>query len=552
MSSAFRRLATHLGAAGLSLGLAAAPAGAADPAQIALPSDASSDCTITQSEFNSWFAAGAAASNAAVDAADSETFAADSDICDFYKWGAQMFLWLTSPLEPSADPVDRKKIVLDGPAIVDVLPGVYDASTKQTLRTMELNGPNAGPTRMALRTQKQDEIGELGQAGSSGVLLSQNNSLVYYGVHVNDVYAYFATGYDPTAPSGYDAFRNMKDFPMDADAMAAIDAYMTSAYPGVKLDAEDAMVMEFKTSWVDAATVDAEKFVLMDALVPSYATVGGTNGMVTAPGPLETKTLALTGVHIVGTVKDHPEFVWATFEHIYNAPDNSFIYNTADGVGTYAYDPAGAFTFRADDVALSDANTECMIQLSRSQAAALGVPAGSIAAVDLLGDPVYRGEGKPAGTPACDGGMAPSDTVRDSPWGGLNLLATRASFEPTPKNTALNNARLITLNRDIIGYLTTADDVRRHYVQIGGIWTNNDSPRAIDGVAPIPYKTATTDDLRGSLRLYNSTMETYTYEGSPNCFSCHSLSDASKDSFVAFGLSHIFSELLPLPPETSD
>ena len=76
MSSAFRRLATHLGAAGLSLGLAAAPAGAADPAQIALPSDASSDCTITQSEFNSWFAAGAAASNAAATEKPEEVYLA--------------------------------------------------------------------------------------------------------------------------------------------------------------------------------------------------------------------------------------------------------------------------------------------------------------------------------------------------------------------------------------------------------------------------------------------------------------------------------------------
>jgi hypothetical protein len=28
----------------------------------------------------------------------------------------------------------------------------------------------------------------------------------------------------------------------------------------------------------------------------------------------------LVGLHVVLTVKDHPEFVWATFEHVRNAP----------------------------------------------------------------------------------------------------------------------------------------------------------------------------------------------------------------------------------------
>lgn len=32
-------------------------------------------------------------------------------------------------------------------------------------------------------------------------------------------------------------------------------------------------------------------------------------------------TVALAGVHVVGVIKDHPAFVWATFEQVGNAPD---------------------------------------------------------------------------------------------------------------------------------------------------------------------------------------------------------------------------------------
>lgn len=505
-----------------------------------LPADASSDCRLSDGELASWFAEGKTTKNGIVAQADSQHFARESSVCDFYKWGSQMFLWVTSPMNVG----DREVIILDGPPILDVLPEVYDDASNKMVRSLEHNTVEGRPTQTAVRNQKFDWIGSFG----AGALLSQEGSLVYSGVHVNDVYAYFATGFNPTQTSGEPSFRAMSQFPNDSDDMAAIQTYMNTHHPDVTFHDANAMVMELKTSWVDAETVDQEKFVLMHAEVPRFEPKMGSDNMVWEPAGKETKTLALTGIHIVGTVKDHPEFVWSTFEHVSNAPDNTFVYTTKDGIATQDYDPRGRFTFRADGVSLSGANRECMTQVSDSQAKKLGVKVGAIVAVDVAEQPVFGTNNRPA----CDGGIVSSDTVRDSPWGGYNALATRAMFEPAITDTATNNGRLITLNRDIIEQLKSIDDVRQYYVQIGSMWTSLPQTQA---KASVPYrdgKAQMQSEIRGSTRLYNSTMETYTYAGSPNCFSCHAVAEGATDDFGPFALSHIFSKILPLETATAN
>jgi hypothetical protein len=62
-----------------------------------LPADVKSTCTFSTGEFNAIFASGSASSNGAVLPANSFSFTPNS-LCSFYKWSAQMFLWLTSPV----------------------------------------------------------------------------------------------------------------------------------------------------------------------------------------------------------------------------------------------------------------------------------------------------------------------------------------------------------------------------------------------------------------------------------------------------------------------
>jgi len=524
-----------------AVGLAvAAPASA----QLLIPSDAVSDCTLSKADMAGWFANGTITDGGAVDAADSLTFPNDSDICDFYKWGAQMFLWLVSP--------ETNGVVMTNAGFFDVSPETYDPASKQTVRRLIPND-DSGTMTLSLRNQKFEEIEELAQAGSSGVLMSQGGSLLYYGVHVNEFYGYFMTAQKTADPGSY--FGSITDFAIGPNDVDQLNGYMKAAFPGVAISDPQTLTMELKTSWVDASTVDASKYVTIQATVPKFTPISSGDTTLWTPDGTEPMELALTGVHVVGTVLDHPEFVWATFEHIDNAPNNAYVYNTGSASDptpkTQPYQSDGDFILRPAGATAAAANQECMIQLDAKKAAALGVPAGSIAAVDASGKPVYG----TSNSPRCTGGIVASSTVRDSPWGSANASDMSRMSSSDQTAIALNNSRLITLNADMIEWLSEVGDVRANYVQNGGLWTNIDSPNATNGLAPIPNETATPDDFRGSLKLYNTTMETYTYMDSfaPNCFSCHALfadkqGNYPKNSFAPFSLSHIYSEIIPLTP----
>jgi len=424
---------------------------ATDPAQaqMSLPGDVNPTCTVDQDDFASWFDTGVVSANGPVTPANSATFTQDNpnagtgpNICNFYQWASRMFLWLTSP--------EGSGIVLDGASIFNITPP--DANGK---RQFVANG-DGSTYSLSLRKGKGDEIGEIGQAGGGGVLLSQNKALVYYGVHTNNVYGYFLSGQKAGALGG------VTDFPINQSDLSAVVEFAKSTYGQVPVDLET-LVIELKTSWIDAATLsDASDYVTITAEVPKF-TANASNTIWKQSGT-EVKTLALVGVHIVGTVEDHPEFVWATFEHIANAPDADYYYTNTDPDPTKAtvmqsYSSAGSYNFMATGAAQTSANVD-------------------------------------------------------------------------------NNTRLLSINASVRGQLA-AGDTRSNYVQMGGIWTTTP---AGGGTAPVPNQTGDQSaNMRGSLNLFNATMETY--HQNLNCFVCHSVSKGAANSF---GLSHIYSEIEPL------
>lgn len=311
---------------------------------------------------------------------------------------------------------------------------------------------------------------------------------------------------------------------------------MKTAFPGVTLEDAKTLVMEFKTSWVDAASIaDPSQYVTLDADVPAY-TPNADNSTWTRTGATEKKQLALVGMHVVGTVENHPEFVWATFEHVSNAPDADYWYHDSKGDRVkQGFDSSGDFVFTASGTKLADANIECMSHKSD----------GSIVA-HLNAD---------ESAPLCDGGVAPSSTVRAFPWGNPSDATTDVIVG--------NNTLLLSVNNSVIDQLSDGD-VRKNYVQIGSVWTAP-TPRGPRGArqaaagktpparagrasrdAPIPRQGAHFDPyaMRGSLTLSNATMETY-HQGS-SCFDCHQLSADAKNSFDPFELLHIYSQILPL------
>jgi len=466
-------------------------------AQMVIPSDVNPTCAVLN--FDDWFVEPSPTEDGAVKPADSVNFDTMSDVCDFYKWGAQMFLWLTSPTDGG--------LVLDSKGLINVTPA--DSEKRRFLQQHD----SKEPLSMALRAAKSDDIiGEVGQAGSAGVLMSQENSLVYYGVHVNDAYGYFLTGQKKGQKT--DPLANAVVFPRNADDQDAITTYVREYFPETTLQHPETLVMEFKTSWIDADTIPEEhqrQFVTWEAEVPDYSHNEGNTIWIRKKDPV-IKTLALTGIHIVGTVLNHPEFVWITYEHLLNAPDDDYYYETAEGdLAEQSFASDGTFLFMASGATRENSNIECM--------------------KEVKGDIIANNNDENT-SPKCTGGIVPSNTYREYPWG------SKSGDMSDP--VVSNNTLLLSLNNSVLSQLI-GRDVRKNYVQTGGIWTSTPDPKDVD--APIPNAAP----LRGSLFAFNVTMETYTQGTS--CFSCHAQKATAPNSFQEGQLSHIYSEIVPLSSE---
>lgn len=495
-------------------------------AQTTLPSDPqTTNCNISQSDLSKWFVQDSITKNGLVNPADSLTFPQDNTKCTFYKWSSQMFLWLTS----ASDGYKGGDYIFDSEVFFDVSTESTSGSTRY--RTLI---PNTQPTSLAVRKGKVEEgnglvelIGEFGQAGGGGALLSQpmtavstGSSLVYYGVHVNNVYSEFLN-WQAKGNGAQTEFLNT------ASAYKALMKYAKKDIP-----ASEALTIELKTSWVDASTVKTPSdYILMPASVPKFSKNSTNTEWVEVAGKTEKKTLALVGMHIVGTVLSHPEMVWATFEHKNNSPMEGYFYkNAQDKLSHVASVDDGDWLFYAKQPHISGYNLECATVKS-------GGSDGTLIAKKQL-NPAYRSS-KSISTDNpkfyCEE-IEPSNTKLANPWGSSSdLYVSKDDID----SIAENNAELISLNNDIMNQLK---DVRKNYFQVGAVWEQT-------GVVPTSTKKYTSDYHEiGSLSLANSTMETYYQIPTPNnngtvfpvsCFSCHNTFGGDN-----LGISHIYSDLI--------
>lgn len=461
-----------------ALALALAPAGVA---QVVLPPDPQLTCTLTPQQFASWFASGKVTLNGLVTPPNSVTFQHQNP-CEFYQWSAQMFLWITSQTSASGGHV------FDSPTFYGV--SVADSSGNRTLipnqpgtyRSLAVRNGQVGRNSKLLKVSggTVTEV-EQGQAGGNGVLMSQGKSLVYYTIDVNDVYAWLVTG---TKNGGIQP--TPTQFPTSGAQLLPIVTY--AAKNGKILTDAQALTLELKTSWIDASTVsNPSQYITMTAEIPTYNTSSNTQW---TPSGSKLVTLAMVGMHVVGSVNGHPEMSWATFEHINNAPNGAYSYvNNKGAIVQVPQNTAGNWLFSASN-ASGTFNTENM-----------SVSGGNIVA-------------------ATGQTIAPSNTLRVNPWGGAS--------------DAANNSQIIAINNAVMSMLPPGD-VRRNYMLVGATWTNGIIPNSPG------YQTI------GSQTLANATMETY--HQNLNCFVCHSGSpgDQPSISFAQDDLSHIFSAILALP-----
>ncbi|KLT71138.1 hypothetical protein [Flavobacterium sp. ABG] len=556
-----------------------------------LPQDVKETCTMSESEFKSWFASGTVTENGLVKPANSVLFPSKNN-CDFYKWSEQMFLWLTSP---ASGGYNGKGTVLESSVFYNVSPP--DSLNKRTLTQHKANealravsninqsGPNRLPIlidkngrRFEIEAAKKDEkvkndvnkliqfdhistnasglhsfidtkgkviknpkpvidskinpsavvqefkIGaksifldskgrevqsEQGQAGSHGALMGENKSLVYYITMVNDVYAYFLTGVNEGKLNG-------NQFPTTASARDSILAYAKTKGWAAPPD-PDALAMELKTSWVEVKDLpNADTYVTIKAVIPTY---DKSNPKVWVEKGQKTTTLALVGMHVVGSVAGHPEMVWATFEHEKNSPNDAYAYrDKQNNIKQVRADTGKGWLFNVN------ANDTTGNQNFQS----MTVSGNTIQVKDTT--------------------IKTPNVRRIMAWG----VASNTVPNGEDQTPADSNSEIISIN-NAVRKMLVGKDVRKNYLLIGATWT-------FGGAAPngnvYPYG-GTADsipngDAIGTGQLSNSTMETFVQSPSTastdstaiSCFSCHS--NNTSPSLQPKILSHVFGEIIPL------
>jgi hypothetical protein len=356
------------------------------------------------------------------------------------------------------------------------------------------------------------------------VLLTQNNSLVYYSIMVNDVWANFLTGINSHAITP-----NPLQFPINQTDLNAITKFAMSQ--GQVLTDATALTIELKAAWVDASTLPASaiasgSYITTKAMVPTY---NMTPTKWTPTGQTQ-KTLALVGLHVVGSVAGHPEMIFATFEHFGNAPNAGYSYLSSQ------QGPHGAnLIIRV----LPDSGGPWLLAAAGTTGTATCPPWNCPHMIEVNGT-------IQAYSPFT---ITPSNTLRMKPFGAASDTAPN----PNVSTPAASNSEIISVNSSVRNLMTAAGagaDPRNNYYMIGAAWSQGGAaPPGLStglnpnffGPPPIPA------NVIGTSQLFNTTMETYDqgpgtvlFQGQntgETCFDCHG------GSLAISSLSHIFSSI---------
>ncbi len=361
--------------------------------------------------------------------ADAATFNATSN-CSFHQWAYQNFLWLTSQdgdtgetiFENFANP--NALFVPGGPT--EPYPGRAPGD----------------PTLMLARfgkTQTTADIESIFQAGPGNkVLVDQNGEVVFYSNHLDEVFWNFIVDNQL-----YDLAK------LQAAQGPALD-FATGA-------------LELKAAWRVAEKdgqvliPDADRrFYVVATSIPTV-TVNAQGHVKEDPNTMIPARMALIGMHVTGTVKGHPEFIWATFEHVDNAPQCNA---DASRPATVGPGPTGLWSLYKP-----------------------GTLTGACNQFDVS-DP-----------------LAAVNVCLVHPQGG--------------GNTDNQNA-VVTLNENV--HALPLSPPWTNYVLGGGVWTSGQVPLNNGAFSAEDLADHKATQL-GSLDLANTTMETFTQND--NCFACH-------------------------------
>ena len=346
-----------------------------------------------------------------------------NSFCAFHQWAWQSYLWLTQ-VDETTGMLRFEKF----PTSQDVIDG------KQTLADA------SKPLKLRPRTKKRDgsnqPLDEINQAGEGGILVDHNGKATYYSQYVNP------TMFNDIVSQKWNDPKVLNSMP-----------------PTVTFKTGD---VELKASWkIVGEGDDTSKFVIRPAVIDKLV---NKNGQITVDTDTQIDVhVALVGLHIVGTVKGHPEGIWATFEHNKNAPDFAANQNMNEAVSDQDW------TYYTANTKAIDCNQ-------------LNTPVLALNEANQTISPI-------------------SEVARVFPFG------TKAGAKADPNLKAIQE-----LNASVLSQLA-ADNVTKNYFEVGAVWTTG-------LIAP---NLTLQDSLVGSKFLSNSVIETFTQNitNQNNCFGCH-------------------------------
>jgi hypothetical protein len=375
---------------------------------------------------------------------------ATADDCLFNQWSWETFVWATAPINGTP-----RFLGWNTP---DQLLAKEGAAKPAAMLRLD---PHQKPLHMPGATGGDNQDGAIVEADGS-MLVGPNGYPVYASVHMTD--GFFATvKRNLIATGAYQNNPNQDDYFSVGDAVVKATWYRLASG---------------ETAPKGAYTTKAE--------VPVLEQQCGASGCeVVTTGKFEVATVALVGMHVVGNTNNHPEFLWATFEHNMNSPqfaDNTFSFDSSQS-------NPNNFTFYKAGTPFGQ--TTLLVNTNPSS--------GAVVSFD-----------------AATGRFSPITQV-------VQMNKTGGDSQPNgPANIAklnqVSQAQLKSIN---------ASTPFQYYNLIGTVWFK---PNTYVATTP-NWQNLNQTNAVGAISLMNSTAETFLQSSKGNqgnnCFECHSATSFS-------------------------
>lgn len=363
-----------------------------------------------------------------------------STFCDFYQFSTQAYLYLMSPAAGSAG-LRNFQVQKNYPVLEFNSDGTPANSCDETV------------TALTLSTSLEKSL-STGQAGGGATIYAQDGNVVYYDVRFN------------------------KGLCSVSSSATQMQQRGQINFPGGTTE------MKFAWKALSASEIASNNFVTQQQTI---------NG--------QSATLGLVGMHLAVATTDHPEFVWATYEHKTNTPN-------CDAQGTQA------------DTQWLFASAQCTSTLPNSAKADNSCK---------FNQPLKK-QTAPTGTP--------TNICAEYPFG----------TDSGDRSAADNLASIVSQNSNVDALLSAKGSSSMktllNYFNVGAIWVS-DIKQSSGGIG-VPNE-------RGSLRLANTVAETdfqhvnLNTGFSSNCFGCHNFAGTNQrisNNITLASLSHIFVDVV--------